>query len=197
VLFQHSSITVDLHDATISTPDASVFTADQSTRAFTHRVDLTVNITMPDTDGDGLPDWWEDANSLNKQLVDNNSDPDGDGLSNTDEFYAGSNPLVDNRVPELLTDSILVYHRGLTGITLNVVDSDSLPQNIVYTIKNVPASGSLLLGESTPLMVNSTFTHADIVAACPLTVIEECWNNTSDKLRGTNSSSTDVFSESA
>lgn len=64
-----------------------------------------------DRDRDNLPDWWEMANGLD---IDGNpkdeyADPDGDGLINLHEFWAGSNPLVpdgSNTLLSVLTRSI-------------------------------------------------------------------------------------------
>jgi hypothetical protein len=43
-----------------------------------------------DSDGDGLPDWWEQANGTFVFIPDANDDPDGDGLTNLQEYFAGT-----------------------------------------------------------------------------------------------------------
>ncbi len=66
-----------------------------------------------DRDRDNLPDWWEMANGLG---VDGNprdeyADPDGDGLINLHEFWAGTNPLV----PDGSNTLISVLARSIDG----------------------------------------------------------------------------------
>jgi hypothetical protein len=46
-----------------------------------------------DSDGDGIPDTWEDDNGLDKfDPADGASDDDGDGLSNLEEYNEGTDP---------------------------------------------------------------------------------------------------------
>jgi hypothetical protein len=47
----------------------------------------------PDSDGDGLPDWWENQNGTRVDSPDAGNDPDRDGLTNADEFRLHTSPL--------------------------------------------------------------------------------------------------------
>lgn len=45
-----------------------------------------------DNDGDGLPNWWEAEHFGDPTSADPEADPDGDGMTNREEYLAGTDP---------------------------------------------------------------------------------------------------------
>ncbi len=84
---------------------------------------FTVSRTQ-DTDGDGMPDWWEIQYRLNPILNDAAGDADGDGISNVSEYNSGSNPIVQDRPPVIGISGIFLVDTG--GRSFDS-DSDGLP----------------------------------------------------------------------
>lgn len=63
---EHLSVTLDGKPLTLAPIVASGFQIDQTRRAGTQRIDLAMRVVGQDSDADGFPDDWEDANGYDK-----------------------------------------------------------------------------------------------------------------------------------
>ena len=57
-----------------------------------------------DTDGDGIPDYWERRTHTNPAVADADADPDNDGVDNAEEFLHQCDPIVTDTDGDGLTD---------------------------------------------------------------------------------------------
>jgi len=95
----------------------------------TYTVQMTSN-AGPDSDGDGMTDAWEIANGLDPNVNDADLDPDGDCISNYDEFVMGLNP--QSYSPLRFTDHIKGGRVSANYAGLgNAVISPDLPNSYV------------------------------------------------------------------
>lgn len=170
---ENTSMDVDGHAARPFGNGATAFVVSQAKRGGLHRLDLEVSNALDDTDGDGIPDWWEDLYGLDKQ---DRSDAQlrwGDNrYTYREAFRLGLNPLTDDTVPELLTSELMVMAKGSTGLLLRTVASASTPAQVGYRLLELPSGGEIVLRNARPdpkrphqeLKVGGTFTQADVDA---------------------------------
>jgi len=131
--------------------------------------------TAVDTDGDDMPDWWEDANGLDKDDPDdatsdndsdeltnleeyqhgtdpNNADTDGGGVDDGDEVARGTDPLdpTDDFQPDLVVEKSEEW-----------VSFGEKTYNITYTVKN--QGGQAAGASTTSIKIDGTEVATDPV----------------------------------
>ncbi len=98
-----------------------------------------------DTDGDGMPDWWEARYGLPINVANANGNADGDDLTNIQEYNAGTNPLVfDFLFVVQAQGNVFLLDTGGAWID---TDGDGLPdwweRNFTGSIMAMQPSGDL------------------------------------------------------
>lgn len=78
-----------------------------------------------DTDGDGMPDFYEKTNGLDFETDDAADDLDGDALSNLEEFNGGTNPQVADSDDDGLTDGEEIHTHSTNPLNPDT-DGDGL-----------------------------------------------------------------------
>jgi len=115
---------------------------------------------LADTDGDGMPDWWEQAHFGNPTNALPQLDDDGDGASNLEEYAADTEPETDQSIlrlwiPEPEGDDLRLYWRqgprarGVLEYTADLLSATQIWQRL-YT-------------NPVPALIDSTWLHPNVV----------------------------------
>jgi hypothetical protein len=143
--------------ANVTTNDAGpyLFIAANSSGSATSQV-ATLTVGIADTDGDGMPDWWESAHQLDPyNAADANRDEDGDRMTNLQEFQAGTDPRSGSSVLKVEWISIapaklqfvaqsnfsytVHYQTGIAASWLTL--TNIAPQSLMRTVQVVDPNG--------------------------------------------------------
>ena len=102
-----------------------------------------------DSDGDGMPDLWEQEHGTFVFVPDADDDPDGDGLSNREEYRAGTDPQDANNVLKLdeiklIPDagSLTLKFLALANRSYSILHKPGLDQPDWLKLIDVPAQPS-------------------------------------------------------
>jgi phosphatidylserine/phosphatidylglycerophosphate/cardiolipin synthase-like enzyme len=99
-----------------------------------------------DSDGDLMPDWWEEQYGLNRHsaavlgtaLSEQSLDPDGDGLDNLQEYQLGGDPMNNDTDGDCITDgeevafAQSVMRSPSIAMTSTDVDENGVPDGEQY-----------------------------------------------------------------
>jgi hypothetical protein len=165
VSYRIVSITIDGVPASLlDITQAAEFRTSFADRGKEVRIDLKTSVPTPDSDDDGMPDWWEQLYGLNAAAkADALADPDGDGWNNLHEFKAGTDPRTANRAPVLQDTLLVVTAGGTAGIHLPIADADTTPANLKLTLLSAGTGLSWRRG-AVAMAVGDSFTQADLLA---------------------------------
>ena len=106
------------------------------------RPELVVAYSIPDSNSNNVPDAWEWTWFTNLTTVTTDSDWDHDGVSDRDEYIAGTSPVdpldylaIQSVSRSLMSTGMVVSWRGVVGRLYTVVIATNLYNNF-YTVSN-------------------------------------------------------------
>ena len=138
-----------------------------------------------DSDSNGLPDWWE-LKYFGAIHNDPNADPDGDGLSNLQEYLLGTDPTKFDTDNDGLTDGVgtnvlcSVYPRGVPdplhpGYVKGEQDYSTSPLKADALANGIGDGLAILLGRNplVPAKMTSQLTNGCVTERFDFTAVQD------------------------
>lgn len=164
--FRNTNVTVNGRAVRMADPAGILFDVSSLTRGSFRRLDFIYDGALPDSDGDDIPDWWEEKYDTDANAANAGADGDSDGVNNLAEYRAGTDPTGADQNPKIATEVLVSMPvAGRAVPVMRAVDADSAPGQMTYTIGQLPpqVSIALIAAGRAPVAVN-TFTQADVDA---------------------------------
>lgn len=146
----------------------------------TDDISVTINDPSVDADADGLPDYWEIQHFGSITAYDGNGDPDGDGITNLQEYTENTDPLVGATIPSAPYDVLAVagngsntlfWKKGVSVLSYNVYWST--------TPGVTPATGTRIANASRP------FSHTGLANGTSYYYVVTAVNNAGESVIST------------
>jgi hypothetical protein len=104
-----------------------------------------LTVVLVDSDGDGMPDYWEMANGFDPNVRDASGDFDGDGMSNLQEYLAGTDPKNASSVLKLAisrtsANQLALQFQTAANHAYMIQYRASLSSGAWSTLTNIPSS---------------------------------------------------------
>ncbi|HUA37842.1 MAG TPA: S8 family serine peptidase [Candidatus Sulfopaludibacter sp.] len=116
---------------------------------------------MVDTDGNGLPDWWELQYFGHLTGTNPNADPDHDGMNNLEEWIAGTNPtnaasVLRANVVSNSASGVVVSWSSVAGKTYWLARSTNLATGFSTISTNIAATAPTNISTDTAVLPGNT-----------------------------------------
>ncbi|WP_309385915.1 hypothetical protein [Cerasicoccus frondis] len=173
-----------IYSVNVDRSDSDAMRLEQDQRGRNFRIDLDVHLPQLDSDGDGMPDSYEDQyDGLDKLVADADDDLDGDSVTNGDEYAQQTDPSVADTAPTIISDRLNAIFGGAVALRIDIADLDDNPTinalapdlsdqaDVVITLDAISANFALQkitagagsgIDAYQTLAVGSTFTLAEI-----------------------------------
>jgi pectate lyase len=115
-------------------------------------------VPCADSDHDGMPDTWEQLYGFNLNIPNGSEDKDGDGYTNVEEYFNGTNPGDSILVPSITPTLVPVATSTPTlmptsTLPIPTISASPVPASVTATQSSIPPTVTLL--PATPTTVST------------------------------------------